>query len=230
MKELKIFALAALIVVFFAVNLMANGWGSGPGYEMNHNPTMGNDLNMGPQSRMNLAAQFPYQALSEEERVGLLEMRSEEKLARDVYLALYNTWHQEIFLNNANAEQIHMENIKNLLDKYGIADPVTDYTPGVFTAPHLNELYQMMVTKGMTSFENALMVGANIEDMGIFNMNRLIAQADNDDIQAVFQNSNRSSRNHLRSFSGMMGGYGMVYTPQYLTQNEMDEIMSIRWE
>jgi len=53
-------------------------------------------------------------------------MREEEKLARDVYLTLYETWGQKIFSNIASSEQTHTDAVKTLLSAYKIEDPVTD--------------------------------------------------------------------------------------------------------
>ncbi len=54
----------------------------------------------------------------------LIQLREEEKLARDVYLYLYTHWNQWIFSNIAKSEQQHMDAVKGLLDKYDIEDPV----------------------------------------------------------------------------------------------------------
>ena len=59
-------------------------------------------------------------------------MREEEKLARDVYLELYDTWGQQIFKNIAESEQSHTNAIKTLLERYDITDPVTDDSRGIF--------------------------------------------------------------------------------------------------
>ncbi|MEA1940422.1 MAG: DUF2202 domain-containing protein, partial [Candidatus Caldatribacteriota bacterium] len=62
--------------------------------------------------------------LDETEKEGLLLMREEEKLARDVYLNLYEKWNLKTFYNIAQSEKTHMEAIKTLLDRYDIKDPV----------------------------------------------------------------------------------------------------------
>lgn len=75
--------------------------------------------------------------LSEIERTSLIYMREEEKLARDVYLTLYDTWGQQIFSNIASSEQTHTDAIKTLIERYDIADPVIDDIRGIFTSPIL---------------------------------------------------------------------------------------------
>jgi len=83
---------------------------------------------------------LPKQQLSQEEINSLIHMRQEEKLARDVYLTLYNKWHSQIFKNIANSEEWHMQIVKFLLDKYNLPDPVKEIKDeiGKFEALHLH--------------------------------------------------------------------------------------------
>ena len=60
-----------------------------------------------------------------------------------------------------------MNAVKVLIDKYGLLDPVTDPTAGVFTAPEFTVLYQALVEQGSASEIDALIVGATIEDLDI---------------------------------------------------------------
>ena len=62
-------------------------------------------------------------------------MWQDEKLTRDVYLALFDHWGQWAFQNIAESEQRHMAAVKKLLDKYGIGGPAADDTPGTFPDP-----------------------------------------------------------------------------------------------
>ena len=57
-------------------------------------------------------------SLSQEEINGLIHMRIEEKLARDVYTVLGERWNARVFLNIKLSEQTHMEAVRRLLNKY----------------------------------------------------------------------------------------------------------------
>ena len=74
-------------------------------------------------------------AMSEEQ--WLLYLREEEKLARDVYLALYDKWGITEFSTIADSEVRHMASVKNLLDRIGLEDPVGDDVPGMFVNEEL---------------------------------------------------------------------------------------------
>ncbi|BAL80313.1 DUF2202 domain-containing protein [Caldisericum exile] len=104
------------------------------------------------------------------EKDGLLYMVEEEKLARDVYGYLYNLWGLTTFKNIQSAEQTHMDEVLSLIDKYGLTAPSTLDEPGVFTDPHLQELYKTLTEQGSKSLVDALKVGALIEETDIIDL------------------------------------------------------------
>jgi hypothetical protein len=169
---------------------------------------------------------MPAQDLSDDEKSGLLKMRQEEKLARDVYLKLYEKWGLQVFANIANSEQRHMEAVKMLLEKYGISDPVIDDSIGVFSDEEFSGLFNELVATGEASEVDALKVGAEIEDLDISDLETLIANTDNDDIKFVYERLMNGSYNHMRAFSNMLQSYGESYTPKYISEDEYNEILS----
>ncbi|GEM_PF-1777352 len=169
---------------------------------------------------------FPYQEVDDQEAADLRWMREEEKLARDVYLTLYEKWGLRIFQNISQSEQRHMDSVAALLEKYGIEDPVTDDQVGVFQDPEIASLYEELVAQGETSVEEALKVGATIEDLDLKDLEDRFARTDNEDIQHVYEALECGSRNHLRSFVSQLSGYGITYEPQYISPEEFEEIIS----
>ena len=142
--------------------------------------------------------------LSDKEASDLIFLREEEKLARDVYLALYGAWGTPIFLNISASEQKHTDAVANLIAKYGLEDPVVDDTPGVFTNPDLAQLYIDLVTQGTeetTSLTDALDVGVFIEELDIHDIKDLMfPDATQTDVQRVLANLLAGSYNHLDAF------------------------------
>ena len=146
-------------------------------------------------------------SLSEEEIAGLLFMREEEKLARDVYNQLYELWRQPIFKNIDASEQMHMDQIKSLLDRYGLTDPALG--PGQFADPTLQALYNQLIAQGSLSLADALNVGALIENTDIADLQTHLSQTNQADIQLVYTNLMNASYNHLAAFTGAQSqGYG----------------------
>jgi hypothetical protein len=171
-------------------------------------------------------ANLPIETLSAEEKDGLLQMREEEKLAHDVYITLYEKWGVNAFGNIAKSELTHTESVRYLLERYNIEDPVKENIVGVFSNQTFSDLYNNLVAKGQESLVSALMVGATIEDLDIKDLNDLSKTVDNQDILEIYDNLNRGSRNHLRSFSKQLSKQGETYSAQYLSQAEIDNIVN----
>ncbi len=173
-----------------------------------------------------LLSNTPAGELSDVEKAGLIQMREEEKLAHDVYVTLYEKWGQNIFNNISKSEQTHTDTVKYILDKYKIEDPVKDTTVGVFTAPQMQGLYDSLVEQGNKSLTDALVVGATIEDLDINDLNKLLAQTNNEDIKIAYQNLNKGSHNHMRAFIRNLERNGGKYSPQYISEAQYQEIIS----
>lgn len=170
-------------------------------------------------------AQAVGSSLDAQEIRTLVFMREEEKLARDVYRTLFAEWGALIFSNISASEQSHMDAVKVLLDKYGIDDPVVDDATGEFTNPMLQALYFNLIKDGLSDPETALMVGAYIEEIDMIDLTDAIAETDNTDVDQVYGNLLRGSRNHLRAFVGQIEDLGIPYEAQVLSQDEVDEIV-----
>ncbi|MCK4901592.1 MAG: DUF2202 domain-containing protein [Anaerolineales bacterium] len=165
--------------------------------------------------------------LSEAEAAGLIFMREEEKLARDVYITLYDQWGLPLFQNISKSEQTHTDAVKALLDNYGLDDPMLGNEVGVFSNPELQALYDQLVIQGNQSLIEALKVGVAIEEIDILDLEERLAQTDKADIQRVYENLLNGSYNHLRAFvSTLERQTGETYVPQYMSQDAYDAILS----
>ena len=168
---------------------------------------------------------LPASELSADEAAALLFMREEEKLARDVYTALYATWKFPVFQNIAASEQMHMDQMALLLTRYNLTDPAK--APGVFTDPKLQSLYNTLVAQGRQSIGAALKVGGAIEEIDILDLQTRLAKTDNADIQQVYNNLMNGSNNHLNAFSrALTNQTGETYVPQSLTPEQYQSIIS----
>ena len=169
---------------------------------------------------------FPIEPLTADEILSLKWMREEEKLAHDVYITLYNKWGVNIFTNIASSEQTHTNAVLTLLNKYQLSDPVGNNAIGVFSDTSLQNLYIQLVSQGSTSLTDGFKVGATIEDLDIYDLNKWSLKVDNQDIKFVFQNLTKGSRNHMRSFYSQIISSGGTYAAQFVTQSELDAIIN----
>jgi len=156
-------------------------------------------------SSSNLADAGLSTPLNTDEIVGLKYMREEEELARDLYMAIYNTKGLTVFNTiSTKSETVHAQKMLDLLNTYGEADPSTGI-PSTYTDPALQSLYDLLLnmSTGATSTDlDALMVGALVEETDISDINdrKALVQPVHALIIQTYDNLLCGSRNHLRSF------------------------------
>lgn len=163
--------------------------------------------------------------LTKEEVEMLQYMKEEEKLARDVYYALYDKWNSQIFLNISKAEERHISAILTLANFYNLDDTVLK-APGEFENADFKALYDDLVEKGSESLEESLKVGALIEELDIKDLQDDLEITSNENITMVFNNLLRGSRNHLRAFNRQLINLELTYEPQFISQEEYDTIVN----
>lgn len=150
---------------------------------------------------------IPPGEISPEERASLVFLREEEKLARDVYTAMYAQWGHQVFWNISCSEETHMNAVLTLLNRYSIPDPVGGNGAGVFTDEDLQQLYDQLVSRGTTSLLEALKVGILIEETDIVDLKDGLAVVDNRDIIFVYNNLLSGSQSHLEAFTRILTRY-----------------------
>jgi hypothetical protein len=175
-------------------------------------------------SALSLAlAEGPYGELTATEKEGLLFMAEEEKLAGDVYKTLNEKWNIRVFDNIGRAERTHEAAVNTLLERYTLPDPTKG--AGEFSNVTLQKLYDNLVSRASSSAEEALRVGAAIEEIDILDLEERMAQTDKEDILLVYGNLVRGSENHLRAFVNNLQKQGFEYRPEYLTHEKYDAII-----
>jgi hypothetical protein len=152
--------------------------------------------------------------------------REEEKLARDVYMLMYETWNAEIFARIAVSEQQHMDTMLKMLDKYGLTDPASAER-GIFNNVELQGLYDFLVAKGDDSFIDGLEVGVIIEETDIVDLQEAIAFTDHVDLVTAYEHLIEGSKNHLRAFVDTLEKQGVTSEPQVISQELFDAIIDI---
>lgn len=161
-------------------------------------------------------------SLTDREIADLLFMREEEKLARDVYLAMYQIWRLPVFSTIASSEQKHMDAMLSMVKIYGLTDPVASNGVGKFTDPRLQTLHDQLVARGKTSALEALRVGGYIEEVDMQDIQRAMDATAASNLDQVYANLLSGSRSHLQAFASQIKSQtGQPYVAQVLTQDEM---------
>lgn len=143
--------------------------------------------------------------LSSSEIEGLLFMREEEELARDLYMDIYVAKGSRLktFKNiSEKAESKHAEAIRQLLVKYNLEDPSTG-VHNTYNDDELQHLYDDLFNIAIGSDDiAALRVGALVEETDIrdINTHKSHVSTEHQNIISTYDNLLCGSRNHLRSF------------------------------
>lgn len=156
--------------------------------------------------------------LSAAEAGSLTFMREEEKLAHDLYLALYDAYGLPVFANIARSESQHMQAVLDLLQAYGLDDPASGNAASEFNDPTLQALYDQLWARAQESPDEALRVAALVEETDILDLQADLAQIDEVDITGTYGSLLRASGMHLRAFTGQYERQtGETYEPQAMT-------------
>ena len=170
------------------------GRGQGRGYGQNHQ-------GQSSANRAELLSSISKGNVTDRQKEGMRYMIEEEKVARDVYLALYKKWKSHVFNNIAKAEQKHMDAVGELFSKYNFEVPSSLKEEGKFENAELQKLYDDLVAKGQTSLLDALEVGVMVEETDIADLKELLEVDILDDFKLVYDNLLKGSNRHLRSFN-----------------------------
>jgi hypothetical protein len=157
---------------------------------------------------------------------GMRFIWEEEKTARDLYISFYRETNQSIFMNLVRSEQNHMDQVKSVMDRYGVSMPVPDQ--GALENQTLIQIYSDLLSRGNRSDEEALMAAAAFEEISIVDLQKEIAATDNQEVIVVYQGLLAGSKKHLRSYVNALKEQGIAYSPQYLSRAEFDDVMGYR--
>jgi len=133
----------------------------------------------------------------------LLYLIEEEKLAHDVYEAMFAIWGARVFGNILQSESSHQSQVLTVMQARNIADPRSS-TSGVFVNNELQVLYNELIAKGSKSAIDAYEVGVAIEELDIDDLTKMLATAKDVDVIAMMENLRRGSENHLRAFNNQL--------------------------
>lgn len=163
-------------------------------------------------------------SLKESEIEGLMKMREEEKLARDVYTYFYSVHEHLIFNNISKSESAHMSAVLFLINGYGLEDPAVEGT-GKFSDPAVDGLFNDLTGKGSDNLTEALKVGVYIEELDINDLQNILSDTGNADLIRVYNNLLRGSKFHLKAFTNVLSRLGESYSPEILSADQYQDIL-----
>jgi hypothetical protein len=138
--------------------------------------------------------------LTDAQKQELRAQAEHEKLARDTYVAYFESTGDYRFERIAASEDQHLEAIRMLLDRYDLTDPTAGLDEGEFTSDAVEGTYQEYLAEG-DDLESALEVAQGIEKDDIADLEKATDGLDAPDVEQVYEHQIRASEHHLAAFS-----------------------------
>jgi hypothetical protein len=141
-------------------------------------------------------------SISGEVKSSLAYMYEEERLAKEVYQAIYRKQKvQQLYKISSNSEGKHIDAVKRLAQRYGVQ--LSPQQVGHYQDTHIQSLFNQLYSKGIRSQKDALEVGCIVEVTDIEDLNKYISdaqQANAQDVLQVYNFLQRGSYNHYWAF------------------------------
>jgi len=172
----------------------------------------------GNRQGLNQTSKYTTSTFSEAEKLRLVYGQQEERLAGDVYSAMFEKWGIETFDKISQSEERHTNSMGTLLEKAGLPQ-TTGYG-------ELQATYDALIASGNESLENAINVGITIEILDIKDIDETVAETTNADILKVYEKLRKGSINHLNAYVAQLQKNNFstdLNWEQYTTQEQVSE-------
>ncbi len=182
-----------------------------PSGDMNSSQVSMNDRNM-THEPIDLT-QMPLYELNDVQKENLIFMYNEEKMARDVYLALNAVNPSKTLQNIAlRAEQTHMDLVYGLIEKYDLdTQDLLSLAPNEFSLSSVQTLFDSLHERGLPSLQASLETGCMVE---VTDINDLLTQMELiegiEDIELVYENLLSGSYSHYWAFDNALKNLGVA--------------------
>ena len=188
-------------------------------------PKLTEDENLSQLDIGEIVGKLPESNLTDEQKYTLAYMWNEEKLAKDIYLALNGlTPHQSLYNIATRSETRHEAAVESLVQKYDInitnlenyeisysEEELRALAPGQYSVPEVQELYDTLYAKGSQSLQDALEVGCMVEVTDVNDLDEDIEIAgDAEDLTIVFSFLRSGSYNHYWAFDRALKNLGVT--------------------
>lgn len=133
---------------------------------------------------------------------------------------------EPILLALASDERLRMDALKDLLDFFGIADPVVSYEPWVYSDGFLNEDLEIRTYVGWGSRRGHFLNCAYLEEMMIRDLRQAIAETDESLLYERYMLMLERSYSHLVVLVRWLHDDPARYDAQLLEQADVDQIIA----
>jgi hypothetical protein len=137
----------------------------------------------------------------------LVQMREEERMARDLYAGFLASYPESRVFSRINlSEQRHFAAVGRLLTAYGITDPAAGRATGSYADASLQAAYDEWKTAGGASKTAAYQAAVQLETRDIADLEKAIASTSDAQVLRVLDRLLAASKTHLAAFTQAANG------------------------
>ena len=222
----NILFISSLFIVIGCNDSGGNGQGNGNGKANSGDYSQSNYEEESLPSTVIIAINSDKSELTQNLKDSITYMYNEEKLAREVYINLYEKQPlKQLYNISTKSEVKHEEAVNDLAVKYDLnitlypdteapydAKSLESYGSGKFPVVAIQELYDMLYDKGIQSQQDALEVGCMVEVTDVSDLDKYIDQAtisNASDVLDVFNFLRDGSYKHYWAFDKGLKNMGI---------------------
>lgn len=139
----------------------------------------------------------------------LVQMREEERMARDLYAGFLASYPESRVFSRINlSEQRHFAAVGRLLTAYGITDPATGRAAGSYADAALQSAYDGWKSAGAGSKTAAYQAAVELEKRDIADLEKAIATTTDTEVVRVLNRLLSASKRHLAVYTQAASGAG----------------------
>jgi hypothetical protein len=164
--------------------------------------------------------------LDSAEAATLRYQREFAKYSWDIYRASAAVWGEPVFVRLAEEEQDHMRVLLQLLNHYGVADPVVSYEYWAYSQGFLTEDLAHRMYVGWMLPPAHLRSAAYLEEMSIRDLRAAITGTDESLLIDSYTALLADSYVHLVALASFLHGDPAQYSAKLLSQDDVDRIIA----
>jgi len=135
---------------------------------------------------------------SAEEQSDLQFMVEKEKLLKNVYQEMYDTYETHLFKTIIDCKEKHITLLSARLAKYGAENPAAYLGDGLFSNSSIQQIYDSFIAEGQIDLTNSIMYLKDMEENHIVDIENTLSKAEgNIDIVRVYNICLMESKAHL---------------------------------
>ncbi len=165
--------------------------------------------------------------LSDKEQIDIIYLLEEEKMAHDLYVSFDEKWDMPFLSGIAYSESQHIAIVESIILNYSVPSPdlLILNKERIIQSNYLQKSMGELLANGSKSPVYALKSAAQMEEMSIIDLGKIIANSSNSELIDTYRLLIQLSGQHLREITDQLNLMGYEYRPVIISPETYNLIM-----